>query len=56
MNELIQQLILHTGLNEEQARQVERFLKDNAEKVPGWLLAAIAPNGLEGRHGGLLAD
>ncbi len=39
MSELIQQLIQRTGLNEQQARQVEQFLRENASKLPDWLRA-----------------
>jgi hypothetical protein len=54
MSEFIQQLIERTGLNEQQARQVEQFLRENAAHLPSWLSVAVAPETLKSKLGGLL--
>ena len=52
MDELIQGLVNKVGLSEDQSRKVVDFLKQNADKVPGWLgidvkaLAGKLPGGL----------
>jgi hypothetical protein len=57
MDELIQGLINKAGLSEDQSRKVVEFLKQNADKVPGWLgidlksLAGKLPGGLGGMFG-----
>jgi hypothetical protein len=56
MEEMIQQLVMKTGISKEQAVQVVEFLKQNAHKLPEWLgdtdwgkqLASKLPAGLGG--------
>ncbi len=56
MEEMIQQLVMKTGISKEQAVQVVEFLKQNAHKLPEWLggtdigkeLASKLPGGLGG--------
>lgn len=58
MSELVQRLIESTGLNEEQSRQVEKFLVTHALKLPEWLFgsstlsAALAAKLVAARGGG----
>lgn len=59
MEEMIQQLVVKTGISKEQAQGVVQFLKDNAHKLPEWLgdtelsknLASKLPGGLGGLLG-----
>ena len=57
MEEMIEGLIAKAGLSQEQAEAVVQFLKENADKVPGWLgvdlkdMASKLPGGLGGLLG-----
>ena len=54
MEEMIEQLVMKTGISKEQAESVVDFLKQNAHKLPEWLgqsefakdLAGKLPGGL----------
>jgi len=37
MEEMIEQLVMKTGISKEQAESVVDFLKQNAHKLPEWL-------------------
>ena len=58
MEEMVEQLIMKTGISKEQAEQVVDFLKQNAHKLPEWLgqsdVAKDLLGKLPGGLGGLL--
>jgi hypothetical protein len=56
MNELINGLMQKVGLSEEQAKKAVAFLKDNAQRVPGWLASSGAADKIPGGLGGAVSS
>ncbi len=58
MEQLISGLVKQVGLDDEMARKVVDYLKENADSLPGWLasgdLAKTIADKLPGGLGGLL--